>query len=107
MIQITSNDKEKGQNMPQAAPIGVGWGTTNTPDADRIDPSKTYRTRDGSEVINVQIVLFNSCGHEVTFPVKGTILRKKKVRTVPEYHIWTLDGRSNLFNENQNDLVLV
>mgnify|MGYP000868657266 FL=1 len=83
-----------------------GWGTEHTPEEQRIDPSKRYRTRKGQVVINLQIVLHNSCGNEVTFPVKGTVVvRTKPLKT--QYCIWTLDGRHQLFQESGLDLIPV
>lgn len=86
------------------APEGVLWGTTNIPEADRIDPEKTYKTRSGKKVVWLKIVLYNSNGHEVTFPVKGSIDRGPEVD--PRYQIWTLDGHADLFLESEDDLVL-
>jgi hypothetical protein len=86
------------------APEGVGWGTTNTPREKWIDLHKHYRTRDGKEV-TFHIQLTNSLNCEVTFPVKGSIDRGPGKK--PEYHIWTLDGRSDLFEERPEDLVEV
>lgn len=79
-----------------AAPSGVNWGTTNIPPEEWIDVDRPYRTRDGKMVINLNRVLHNSTGNEVTFPVKGTVVvREKPLRT--EFHVWTLDGRADLF----------
>ena len=90
------------------APLGVNWGTTNTPEAKRIDPKKKYRTRGGIEVGMLEIKLYNGMGHEVTFPLKGSILRKtKKGRLKPDFNIWTLDGRAGVFGEDINDLTEV
>jgi hypothetical protein len=80
-----------------------GWGSDVIPQENWIDPAKTYRTRDGKRVEGLQIVLHNSVGEEVTYPVKGTIIvRESPMRK--EYAIWTLDGRADLFNESKNDL---
>ena len=94
-----------------AAPEGVGWGTTNTPEKDRIDPANNvYQTRDGRAIIGLDIKLHishaNGDLHESTFPIKGSIDRGK--RKQPRYAIWTLDGRVNLFGTaSKDDLVLV
>jgi hypothetical protein len=87
--------------------VPLNWGTTVTPPEKRIDPSKTYRTRSGKRVLNLEIVLHNSVGNEVTFPVKGTIITcEKPLRTA--YGIWTLDGRSSvLVDITKLDLVEV
>lgn len=101
---------DKANIQLRAAPKGVSWGTTNTPVEKRIDFAKEYTTRDGKPVFGLDLVLHNSCGGEVTFPVKGSINigktpsgRKKKSR----FQIWTLDGRADLFNETPDDLVKV
>ena len=82
------------------APKGVNWGTTNTPVEKRIDPSKTYRTRNGRKVFNIEIKLYNSCGNEVTFPVKGSIDMGKNCQ--PAYGIWTLDGRASVLPDSMH-----
>ncbi len=80
----------------QSAPKGVGWGTTNIPKKKWIDVTKTYKTRDGKTVENLQIVLHNSCGNEVTYPIKGTVVLKEKPIRKTEYRIWSLDGKKNI-----------
>jgi hypothetical protein len=96
-----------------AAPEGVGWGTTNTPKEKWIDPTKTYKTRKGKRVEHLEIVMHNSCGDEVTFPVKGTIVLKEKPRRT-KFTIWTLDGKGGVLpdlfyhagdNPSERDLV--
>jgi len=75
------------------APFGVSWGTTNTP-VERIMPlTQEYRTRDGHKVTGLRCVMHpdGTQGREVTFPLKGSIIRKGRP---PEYCIWTIDGRS-------------
>jgi hypothetical protein len=84
------------------APKDVSWGTTNTPEKDRIDPAAKYKTRDGRDVEGLHIVLANSAGNEATFPVKGSIVVKGKK---PVFEIWTLDGRNSLFALTDLDLV--
>ncbi len=79
----------------QSSPKGVGWGTTNIPKKKWIDVTKTYKTRDGKTVENLQIVLHNSCGNEVTYPIKGTIVIQTKPRKT-EYALWSLDGRADV-----------
>ncbi len=89
----------------QSSPKGVGWGTTNIPKEDWIDVDKTYKTRDGKRVENLQIVLHNSCGSEVTYPVKGNIVVREKPRKT-EYSIWSLDGKADVVfrGKEHNDL---
>ena len=78
--------------------LGRNWGSDITPPEFVIDPEKTYLCN-GKQVIGLSIELYNSCGREVTFPVKGTVvLRAKPYKT--EYRIWTLDGRSSCMMEN-------
>jgi len=88
------------------APKGVGWGTTNISKGNWIDVTKTYKTRGGKTVENLQIVLHNSVGNEVTYPVKGTIVLKEKPRKTT-YAIWSLDGKHNVcFSSNKHlDLI--
>ena len=80
--------------MTTPAPEGVDWGTTNTPVEARIDPSRRYQTRSGKRVDGLKIVLHNATGHEVTFPVKGSI--DQGPNRQPRYQVWTLDGRASL-----------
>ena len=88
------------------APEGVNWGTTNTPVEDRINIGREHRTRDGKRVIGLQCVLHNSCGREVTFPIKGSIVvREKPFHT--RFALWTLDGRSGFDGPSGDDLVEV
>lgn len=83
-----------------------GWGTDVIPKENWIDPEKTYKTRSGKEVIGLQIVLKNSCDKEVTYPVKGTIILKKKpLRTT--YQIWSLDGKIDVVWDKENDFDLI
>jgi hypothetical protein len=84
--------------MSTPAPEGVNWGTTNTPVEKRIDPNKTYKTRSGRRVFDIVIKLYNSCGREVTYPVKGSIDMGKN--RMPAYGIWTLDGRGSVMPDS-------
>jgi hypothetical protein len=82
------------------------WGTSVIPKEKWIDPAKTYKTRDGKRVIDIHIVMKNSCGDEVTYPVKGSIvIREKPWKT--EWAIWSLDGRADVVwgNHSERDLV--
>lgn len=102
---MTVDTREKYGKLP-----GPSWGTTVIDRADWIDPAKEYRTRRGKRVICLEIVLHNSCGNEVTFPVKGTIIdreAKPGTREKLRYMIWTLDGRSSVFEgDPRDDLIL-
>lgn len=91
----------------QSSPSGVGWGTTNIPKEDWIDLDKSYKTRGGKRVEGLQIVLHNSCGHEVTYPVKGTIVLQEKPKRKTEYRIWSLDGKADVVfrGKEQFDLI--
>jgi len=83
---------------------GKSWGTDVIPKELWIDPTKSY-TCGGNPVENLQIVLHNGNGDEVTYPVKGTIRAKGRR---PHYAIWSLDGRANtVWDEPFFDLVLV
>jgi len=89
------------------APEGVSWGTTNTPVEKRIDPAKAYKTKDGRNVVGLNIKLENGSGCEATFPVKGSIDRGPRKSPRYAYNIWTLDGRDDLLKESGLDIVEV
>jgi hypothetical protein len=84
---------------------GKGWGTEVVPKELWIDPSKKY-TAGGNPVYDLRIVLHNSNGDEVTFPVKGTI-RLIKFPRKKKNQIWTLDGRADPTWGTGDDLVEV
>lgn len=69
---------------------------------------REYTTRKGDDVIIHEISPLNSAGFKVTFPVKGTIVRKLKKgnRVKREYNIWRLDGRISIWGEREDDLIL-
>lgn len=71
-----------------------------------IDITKEYKTRDGKRVINLARVDFNSAGHRVTYPIKGTIIVREKPRKT-EYAIWSDEGVSDVVwgNHKHRDLV--
>jgi len=56
-----------------------------------IDLNKQYQTQDGKRVELHEIVLKNSCGRNVTYPVKGSIFLREKPRKT-KYMIWSIDG---------------
>jgi hypothetical protein len=72
-----------------------------------IDLEKQYKTRNGYRVILFEIKELNSCGHKVTFPVKGTYyhINPKTGKEKPVYGIWKLDGKHEIFNESKLDLI--
>jgi len=79
-----------------------GWGSRIIPVAQWIDPSKEYQTRSGRRVISLHISMYNSCGNEVTYPVKGSVVvREKPLRL--RYSIWSLDGRENVVWPSEGD----
>lgn len=80
----------------QKEPYGKNWGIAVTPPEKRIDPNKTYRTRAGKRVIGLEIKMENSCGNEVTCPVKGSIVEKEKPFKT-RYAIWTIGGKPGIF----------
>lgn len=83
---------------------GKSWGTDVIPKELWIDPDKSY-TCGGHPVTNLQIVMHNSLGNEVTYPVKGTVRAKGRR---PRYAIWSLEGRANVVWDRPDDnLVLV
>ena len=69
-----------------------------------IDIEQEYKTREGLKVIGLQVKEFNDCGSKVTFPVKGSIIKKY---CSPRYQIWTMDGKTDLFNDHPDDLKLI
>lgn len=86
------------------ANTGKNWGTDVVPKEKWIDVDQEYVTKDGKRVINLFKVLHNSCGDEVTFPIKGSVVVREKPRKT-RYCIWTLDGRHSTVNESELDLV--
>lgn len=76
-----------------------------------IDINKKY-TCGGKPVIGLEIVMKNSAGNTVTYPVKGSIVVREKPLKL-EYAVWSIDGKydvvwgkgDNLIEvkENQND----
>lgn len=82
------------------------WGSDIIPKENWIDPKKTYITRSGLRVIDIHIVMCNSTGREVTYPIKGTVVvRERPYKT--EYHVWSLDGKSDVVWGNHSDRDLV
>jgi hypothetical protein len=55
-----------------------------------IDITKKY-TCGGKRVVDLQIVTHNSCGQQVTYPVKGSVVVREKPLKL-EYRIWSMDG---------------
>ena len=84
------------------------WGTKVIPKKFWIDPTKKYTTRNGWNVENLMIVMENSIGNEVTFPIKGTYIKKRPGKSNQKiYAIWTLDGRNEVNSiESTLDLIL-
>jgi hypothetical protein len=60
-----------------------------------IDLNKTYKTRNGCEVVLHDIVLKNSAGGEVSYPVKGTVVTRKNPRKTTMM-IWSIDGITDI-----------
>lgn len=72
----------------------------------KIDINKKYINGKGQTVILHEIVLKNSAGDIVTYPVHGTIIIKKPRKR--EYAIWSIEGKANVvWPEPENDLVEV
>ena len=69
-----------------------------------IDLKKQYKTRNGLKVVLHEIKLKNSCGKNVTYPVKGTIYHSPRKK---EYMIWSIDGIIDVVFENNSHLDLV
>jgi len=71
---------------------------------------KKYRTRSGLRVELHEIKLKNSCGKNVTYPVKGTIYHNAKKNwghPQIEYMIWSIDGITDVVFGNDSHLDLV
>src|SRR4030042_3148693 len=73
-----------------------------------IDINKEYRTKSGKDVIGLAFVPLNSIGNKVTYPIKGSIIVKKKPLKL-RYAIWSADGISDVVwgNHKDDDLVKV
>ena len=75
-----------------------------------IDLEKQYKTRDGHKVILHDIVLKNSCGKKVTYPVKGTIYldsKKNWGHQKTSYNCWSIDGITDVVWGNNKELDLI
>jgi len=81
------------------------WGKEIIPKNEWIDQNKQY-TSNGKRVINIKIELYNSCGNEVTYPVKGTIVVSEKPFKT-KYAIWSLNGKANVMCNSVHDLTIV
>ena len=79
------------------------WGSEVIPQSKWIDTTKETKTKDGRRVFGLTKKMLNSCGNEVTFPIKGSI--DNGVRKAPTYMVWTLDGRTYLDRMSEMDLV--
>ena len=85
------------------------WGKDVIPKEQWIDPEKQYRTRDGRRVDHIVINLYNTCGEEVTYPVKGVIVEREDPYK-STFNVWSLDGLDNIVwpddpNFRKNDLI--
>lgn len=68
------------------------------------DTTREYRTRNGDRVVLHEFVPTNFLGELVTFPVKGTVIKKDKPRS-KRFNIWTLEGRSMAIGEHTDDII--
>lgn len=69
-----------------------------------IDITKPTRTRSGLKVVGLQYKPANDAGAVVTYPIKGSIIRKGRE---PEYQIWSEDGKYDVVLGRRPDLDLV
>jgi hypothetical protein len=69
-----------------------------------IDITKKY-TCNGKRVVNLEIVLYNSVGNLVTYPVKGTIILSEEPWCT-KYAIWSIDGIADVVWGNGHNLKL-
>jgi hypothetical protein len=68
-----------------------------------IDIKKRHETADGQRVLNLHYVPFNSAGGKVTYPIKGSIVRREKPIKL-EYAIWSEDGEADVvWGNNSGD----
>lgn len=81
------------------------WGTDIISKDKWIDKNKQY-TYNGKRVIIHDIVLYNSCGNEVTYPVKCTVIMNEKPRKT-KFKIFSLDGREDVVWGNGHKLIEV
>ncbi len=68
------------------------------------DTTREYRTRSGDRVVLHECVPFNSLGERVTFPIKGTIIKKDRPRS-KRFNIWTTEGRSRALGQAPDDII--
>jgi len=80
------------------------WGSDIIDKKNWIDPTKKYKCG-GKPVENIVIKLTNSCGNEVTYPVKGSIVVRKNPLTL-KYAVWSLDGLADVVWGNGHNLKL-
>lgn len=73
--------------------------------SEKIDVTKTY-TCGGKRVIGLQIVMRNSAGNEVTYPVKGSVVVREKPLKL-DYRIWSIEGKADVVWGKGDDLELV
>jgi len=67
-----------------------------------IDITKEIITEKGLRVIDLQYIPCNSCGNQVTYPIKGSIVVSEKPFKT-EFCIWTEDGECDkVFKSNKN-----
>ena len=72
-----------------------------------IDTTRSYTTRAGKRVVIHEVVLRNSVGALVTFPVKGSVIdvERGNPRLKTRYNIWTLDGRARPGHSHPDDIM--
>lgn len=94
MIDYTKIDREIEKRKKESA---------KKPD---IDINKEY-TCNGKRVIGLQIVLKNSCGDMVTYPVKGSVVLREKPLKMG-YSIWSIKGEKDVvWPKIEQDLIEV
>jgi hypothetical protein len=71
----------------------------------QVDPSLTYKTRSGKRLIRLNLTCWNSAGSLVTYPVKASVVLKEKPLKLG-YMIWSIEGKRNVMQESEDDLVL-
>ena len=109
--EIQSHNEQYLNSVPYNQKIDFSktkksWGSDVIPEQYWISGKNKYKTSSGNDVVITNIVMKNSTGNEVTFPVKGYWIEKKGNKIITHNCIWTLDGRLSI-RSTEPDLVRV
>jgi hypothetical protein len=103
-------NKEMAKNNRESNKVLVSRINKANKKKEEIDLKKKYKTRDGHKVELHNIVLENSCGRLVTYPVKGTIILQEKgkgKREKTRYTIWSIYGIEDVVWGNNSEWDLI